>query len=107
MQLVVYTAGHNNCTFQCVLFDVQLYRCRAEIAKLSADKADVKSWNHSDLQQLKFVTACINETLRLFNVAVGAPRLAALSTELGGYSIPQGAIVISDIYCLHHNEACA
>ena len=43
----------------------------------------------------------------MYNAAVGAPRVAAMPTKLGGYSIPQGAIVISDIYGLHHNEACA
>ncbi|KAK9803013.1 hypothetical protein WJX73_010620 [Symbiochloris irregularis] len=79
-------------------------RCRADIAKLAAIKPNSDTWSYSDMAQLTFVTACINETLRLFNAAVGAPRLATEATELGGYPIRKGAIVISDIYTLHRNE---
>ena len=56
------------------------------------------------LAKLPFVAACVKETLRLYNTAVGAPRLAARDTQLGEHFVPAGTICISDIYCLHRNE---
>ena len=83
---------------------VMLCRCRTEIADLADRKPDVDTWTYSDIVQLTFVTACINETLRLFNAAVGAPRVTTVATELGGYQVRKGTIIISDIYSLHRNE---
>lgn len=58
----------------------------------------------NDLTKLPFLAACVKETLRLFNTAVGAPRVAVKDTQLGDYAVPAGTICISDIYALHRNE---
>lgn len=65
---------------------------------------DAAEWRYTDLQQMPFALACVNETLRLYNTAVGAPRIAAQDTQLGSYAVPAGTVCISDIYCLHRNE---
>lgn len=65
---------------------------------------DAADWRYTDLRQMPFALACVNETLRLYNTAVGAPRVAAQDTKLGMYALPAGTVCISDIYCLHRNE---
>jgi cytochrome P450 len=47
------------------------------------------------------LTACVNETLRLYPPAAQFARVAAADEVLGGYQIPKGMIVVSSIYNMH------
>ena len=42
------------------------------------------------VRALRFIGACISETLRLYPVAVDGPRVAAQDDQLGGFAVPKG-----------------
>ena len=65
---------------------------------------DPASWTMQTFTKIPLVAACINETLRMYNTAVGAHRIAIEDIELGGYMVPKGTVHISDIYSMHRNE---
>ena len=65
---------------------------------------DPANWNMQTLTKIPLAAACIKETLRMYNTAVGAPRIAVEDTGLGGYMVPKGTVCISDIYSMHRNE---
>ncbi|KIV94857.1 hypothetical protein PV10_02581 [Exophiala mesophila] len=71
-----------------------------EVAKLPPDADD------SLLQELPFLNAVVDETLRLYGAAPGSlPRTCPPGGfQLGGHFIPEGTTVSSQAYTLHRNE---
>lgn len=63
--------------------------------------AHAGSWTSDLFQQMPVLTACVNETLRLYPPAAQFARVAAADEVLGGYQIPKGMIVVSSIYNMH------
>lgn len=58
----------------------------------------------SQLQQMEYLTAVINETLRMsMSVTNAVPRVAAQDTYIDGVFIPQGTIIAINLYEAHHN----
>jgi cytochrome P450 family 135 len=53
----------------------------------------------------EYLTAVVNETLRVRPVVVSAPRKLQAPLELGGYHLPTGTVVAASIAAVHHSPA--
>lgn len=77
-------------------------KCQEEIDQVLKGKSnDDIEWD--DLPNLKHVTNCIKESLRMNTVVPFIQRVTTKDLELEGYSIPAGTIVDIHLYMLHHN----
>ena len=55
--------------------------------------------------KLPFTEATIMEVQRIASIVpIGVPHVAAEDTSLQGFFIPQGTILLSNIWAIHHNE---
>jgi hypothetical protein len=57
--------------------------------------------------QLKLLTAVISETLRLYPSASDIARYTSADTEVGGFFIPRGSLMLANLYSLHRSAAGA
>jgi len=55
------------------------------------------------LHKLKYLTAVLKETLRLYTPVLGFSLTTTCDTTLGGYSIPNDTGILFLIYAVHHN----
>ncbi|KAB8335222.1 cytochrome P450 [Scytonema tolypothrichoides VB-61278] len=59
----------------------------------------------STIAKLPYLTAVCQETLRIYPIAMNAfPRIVRLPIEIQGYTLPEGTIIIPNIYLAHHRE---
>ena len=58
-----------------------------------------------DLQSLPYVRAILQETMRVYPPVYALPRIAIADSELGGYPIPRGTVVIASISGIHDSPA--
>jgi cytochrome P450 len=58
-------------------------------------------WAPDLFQNMPFLVACTNETLRLYPAAPQLARVTAGEEVLGGYQVPKGALVLPDVYNMH------
>ncbi|XP_062572180.1 steroid 17-alpha-hydroxylase/17,20 lyase-like [Saccostrea cucullata] len=57
-----------------------------------------------DRSKLEYVEACLCETMRLALAAsVGVPHFTLSDTQVGGYDIPKGTVVLANFYALHRD----
>lgn len=59
------------------------------------------SMHAEDVPKLPYLTACINETMRLYPAATDLARVSTQDHVLGGYHVPQGKLLLTGIYSLH------
>ena len=59
--------------------------------------------NHEDIVRLAYTQRVITEALRMFPPIWGLPYWARHDTDLGGHRIPEGSLVLSSIYGVHHD----
>lgn len=57
------------------------------------------------VSKLPYLTATVNETLRLSPIAVAVPRLLRVPAKLAGYELPPGTIVAASVYAAHRSDA--
>eukprot|EP00898_Chlorokybus_atmophyticus_P005111 jgi/Chlat1/5600/Chrsp369S00858 len=57
-----------------------------------------------DLDKFPYVECIVKETLRLYPTGAIAIRKAIEATQLGGYAVPAGSVVVIAIYAMHHLE---
>ena len=57
-----------------------------------------------DSNHLKYLEACIKESLRLYPSVPAIERYISEDIELGGYKIPSGASLSVHIFALHRHE---
>jgi cytochrome P450 len=72
-------------------------RCRQESAALGEDTPDL-----ADLDRLRRLDLVMKESLRLVPPVPGLPRKAVKDTELMGYLVPKGTVVVAGILATHH-----
>ncbi|KAL4795745.1 cytochrome P450, partial [Aspergillus venezuelensis] len=79
-------------------------RLREELFSAIPDPENIPSWE--TLEQLPFLTACINESLRLsYGLSQRIPRVREKDAfSYGDYIIPSGTVVSMDIYGVSHDE---
>ncbi|KAG0068712.1 hypothetical protein BGZ89_004185 [Linnemannia elongata] len=81
-----------------------LKRLREELDQATASNPTGALPTYDQVRKLTYLTACINESMRLRPVAAtGLPREVTEDTIMGGYNIPKGTIVLAQISELHHN----
>ncbi|KAI0543835.1 cytochrome protein [Xylaria curta] len=79
------------------------HRLRDELFTAIPDPEKIPSWE--SLQQLPFLTACIEESLRLsYGLAQRSPRLHDHDITYGDFVIPKGTIISMNIYDVSHDE---
>jgi cytochrome P450 len=78
-------------------------KLRDELRSAIPDPKQIPSW--AQLQQLPYLSACIEEGLRIgFGVVQRSPRIAPTALMYGKYTIPSGTPVSQDTYHMHTNE---
>jgi cytochrome P450 len=53
---------------------------------------------------MKFLEACVRESLRMAGVLFGPSRLAMKDIQVGDYTIPKGTLVTLSAYMTHHDK---
>ncbi|WP_317441122.1 cytochrome P450 [Streptomyces collinus] len=64
---------------------------------------DGRAPTHEDLGRLDLTRRVIRETLRLYPPTYFLSRAAARDTELGGYHVPEGSVVLYSFYSQHRD----
>ncbi|XP_060076084.1 cytochrome P450 2U1-like [Ylistrum balloti] len=83
--------------------DVQ-EKCQREIDEIVGHGRKVQM---SDKSQLPYVEATLLEIQRLANVAIASlPHVATRDSIVGGYRIPEGAIVLAHLQLTHEDSSC-
>ncbi|KAG0228024.1 hypothetical protein BGX31_006749 [Mortierella sp. GBA43] len=79
-----------------------LKRLREELDEATASNPPGAVPTYDQVRNLPYLTACINESMRLRPVAAtGLPREVTEDTVMAGYRIPKGTIVMAQIPQLH------
>lgn len=106
--MILFAAGHetsaNALTWLLVLLDrhpEEREKVRAEMESVLGDKVP----EASDLKQLPYLTAVIEEAMRLYPPAWITDRVALENDEFDGIHIPKGMVVVPYIYGIHHSPA--
>ncbi|KAF9934226.1 hypothetical protein FBU30_002919 [Linnemannia zychae] len=87
-----------------VKYPKTLRRLREELDQATASNPPDTLPTYDQVRKLPYLTACINESMRLRPVAAtGLPREVTEDTVMGGYNIPKGTIVLAQIARLHHD----
>ena len=58
----------------------------------------------STVSKLPYLTATVNETLRLSPIAVAVPRRLRRPATIAGYELPAGTVVAASVYAAHRSE---
>lgn len=81
-------------------------RAAAEVAALLQDTGrgrDVSQLRAEDAAQLPFVTACVNETLRLSPAGPAITRTACQDVEVAGYPVRKGQDIVANVYAMQRH----
>ncbi|KAF9961169.1 hypothetical protein BGZ70_008346 [Mortierella alpina] len=82
-----------------------LKRLREELDQATASNPMGALPTYDQVRNLSYLTACINESMRLRPVAAtGLPREITEDTVLAGYKIPKGTVVLAQLPQLHWSE---
>lgn len=74
-------------------------KCREEIGNIGSRQLTMK-----DRHRLVYNEACLYETMRLAPAAsLGIPHCTLCDTQVGGYDIPKGTVVLSNFYAIHRD----
>ncbi|KAI6661592.1 Cytochrome P450 4B1-like [Oopsacas minuta] len=74
--------------------------CRQEVFKFCDG---IKALDKSSISNLKFLSMCIKESLRMYPPVTSIIRKSPESAELGGHALPAGYMVIIGINHMHNN----
>lgn len=84
-----------------VLFQEVQKKAQAELDRVVPDRAPTIE----DLQALPYIRCCVKETLRWMPTAImgAAPHAAKEDIEYQGVVIPKGALLVNNVYAIHHD----
>ncbi|XP_036409768.1 cytochrome P450 3A30-like [Megalops cyprinoides] len=71
-----------------------------EIDQVFANKAPV---TYTELMQMEYLDMVLNESLRMYPIALRIERLCSETIVIGGITIPKGTLVMIPVYALHHD----
>lgn len=98
-------------TAQTLSFLLYCLACHPEAATAAAEEAQTVLGGKApseitleDIKQLRITTACINEAMRLYPVAVDTPRFAPNDETIGEYFVPAGTRIFLNQHSLHRHE---
>ncbi|EXJ79919.1 hypothetical protein A1O3_08204 [Capronia epimyces CBS 606.96] len=98
------TTGGELCGFvkAMVLFPAAQHKAQAELDRVVGDN---RLPTIDDLPRLPYLRACVKETLRWMPTAImgAAPHAAKEDIQYMGYTIPAGAMLINNVYTIHHD----
>jgi cytochrome P450 len=105
--MTLFLAGHET-TANALSWTWYLLSHHADVeAKLHAELDAVLEGDclpqTEDLARLPYTEMVVAEAMRLYPPAWAVGRLAVKETEIGGYRIPKGALVLVSQYVMHHD----
>ncbi|KAI9204020.1 cytochrome P450 [Polychytrium aggregatum] len=95
------TAITLTCLIGAVICDPEIQRKAQE--ELDAVLGNSRLPSMEDLPNLPYLNALVLETLRKYPVIPLVARRSAKDTEIAGYAIDEGDVVIANIWSIHHN----
>ncbi len=105
--MILFAAGHETSANALGWIAYLLEKHPAETALAANEINDLlaaREPNFDDLKQLPYLTAIIEEAMRLFPPAWITDRVALADDDYKGYPIPKDRVVAPYIYGLHHRE---
>ena len=55
------------------------------------------------MTEIEYLDMVLNETLRLYPIAIRLDRFCKQDVEIDGVHVPKGSVVIIPVYALHHD----
>ena len=55
------------------------------------------------MTEIEYLDMVLNETLRLYPIAIRLERVCKEDVEIDGVFFPKGSVVMIPVYALHHN----
>lgn len=105
--MTLFLAGHettaNALTFTWYLLSQHL-EAEARLHEEIDSVLDGRTPSFEDLPKLKYTEAVLAESMRLFPPVWTIGRLAAEECEIGGWTIPEGALVLTSPFVLHRDS---
>lgn len=105
--MILFAAGHETSANALGWIAYLLEKHPKEVALAAAEIKHVladRRPSFDDLKQLPYLTAIIEEGMRLFPPAWITDRVALADDDYKGYAIPKDTVVAPYIYGLHHRE---
>lgn len=97
------TANTLSWFFDCLSKNPQyISQIQREVDEVMGERMQV---TYEDIPNFKFLRQCINETLRLHNTIPDLPRICLEDTEVAGYPVRKGQILVAHLYTMSHNES--
>ncbi|XP_069134019.1 cytochrome P450 3A11-like isoform X2 [Argopecten irradians] len=103
---VFFVAGYETTAITLTMMAYNLAtnpECQDMLRQEIEEKIGSKPVDAEDIQELKYLDMCLNETLRMFPPALRLERRCVKTTTLKGITIPAGMVVIIPIYAIHHD----
>jgi len=84
-----------------VLFPEAQKKAQAELDRVVGERLPTIE----DVENLPYIRGCVKETLRWMPTAImgAAPHAAKEDIEYMGYVIPKGAMIVNNVYTIHHD----
>jgi cytochrome P450 len=106
--LTIFVAGHETTAHTLTFAWFALAKHHTVRQKLDAELQAVlqgRTPTVDDLPNLPYTRQIFEETLRLYPTAPNTtPRVALENTQVGGYAVPKGALLLVSIYNIHHHN---
>jgi len=97
------TASSMGVTLYLIALDKNVQKkCQEELDTIFGDSDRLSTTG--DLANMKYLTACVKESLRLYGSVPAIGRVTAQEVEIEGHIIPAGTVLFLNIMVLHRDE---
>lgn len=104
--MTIFLAGHETTAMALAWTWYLLSQNPDAAAKLRAEVDSVLEGRPAavaDLARLPYTEQVVKEAMRLYPPAPGVSREPVEDVQIGGYTIPKGALILLSIYAMHHD----